>query len=83
MQRVAMCRWVGDQCIGGTCQHASCTAKALLSDGTCLYAKEKTAKRGEEEEKEIEKELLKEEKEMSRLERLMRRRGYDIDEDLL
>ncbi len=83
IQRVPMCRWIGDQCIGGTCQYASCTAKALLPEGYCLYAKEKKAKRAEEEEKEIERELVKEEEEMSRLERLMRKRGYAIDADLL
>jgi len=82
VQHIAMCRWIGDQCIGGTCQYASCTAKALLPDGTCLYAKEKRAPREEEAEREIEKELSQEEREMSRIERMMRKRGYAIDEDM-
>jgi len=82
VQHIAMCRWIGDQCIGGTCQYASCAAKALLPDGTCLYAKEGRAPREEEAEREIEKELSREEREMSRIERMMRRRGYAIDEDM-
>ena len=82
VQHIAMCRWIGDQCIGGTCQYASCAAKALLPDGTCLYAREGRAPREEEAEREIEKELSREEREMSRIERMMRRRGYAIDEDM-
>jgi len=81
VQRVPMCRWIGDQCIGGTCQYASCIAKALLPDGSCLYAREKG--RREEAEEQIESELMKEEQEMSRIERMMKRRGYSIDDDLI
>jgi len=80
MMRVAYCRWIGDECIGGSCQYASCAAKALLPDGTCLFAKEKESK--ETKLDDLEKELEREEEEMSRVERLMRRRGYGLDEDI-
>jgi hypothetical protein len=47
-----------------------------------LYAKEKGGRRGEEESLEsMERELRKEEEEMSKVERLMKRRGYIIDEE--
>ena len=81
MQRVAYCRWIGDECIGGSCQYASCALKALLPDGTCLYAKEK-GQRKEEELEDIERELKREEEELSKAERLMKRRGYFLDEEL-
>ena len=81
MHRVAYCRWIGDECIGGSCQYASCALKALLPDGTCLYAKEKGKKGKEEELEAVEKELQKEEEEMSKVERLMKRRGYMLDEE--
>lgn len=82
MHRVAYCRWIGDECIGGSCQYASCALKALLPDGSCLYAKEKGGRRGEEESLEsMERELRKEEEEMSKVEKLMKRRGYIIDEE--
>ncbi len=81
MHRVAYCRWIGDECIGGSCQYASCTLKALLPDGSCLYAKEKSVRKEEESLESMEKELKKEEEEMSKVERLMRRRGYIIDEE--
>ncbi len=83
MQRVAFCRWIGDECIGGACQYASCALKALLPDGTCLYAKEKRGGKPERELEEIEKELKREEEEMSRIERLMKRRGYGPEEELI
>jgi len=81
MHRVAYCRWIGDECIGGSCQYAACTLKALLPDGTCLYAKEKQQRETRIED--LEKELAAEEETMSRVERLMRKKGYGLDEDLL
>ncbi len=78
MIRVAYCRWIGDECIGGSCQYASCDAKALLPDGTCLYAKEKESKETRLED--LEKELEHEEQMMSRVERLMKKRGFDEEE---
>ncbi len=83
MQKVAFCRWIGDECIGGSCQYASCAAKALLPDGSCLHAKEKQGRAAEKAMEEIEKELVEEEKQMSRIERLMKRRGYGVEEELL
>lgn len=80
MHRVAYCRWIGDECIGGSCQYASCALKALLPDGTCLYAKEKRGAGKESDLEDFEKELKREEQEMSKVERLMKRRGF-IDEE--
>lgn len=74
MHRVAYCRWIGDECIGGSCQYAACALKALLPDGTCLYAKEKGQKETRIED--LESEIAREESEMSKVERLMKRRGY-------
>ncbi|KSW11781.1 hypothetical protein CF15_02945 [Pyrodictium occultum] len=81
MQRAAYCRWIGDECIGGACQYAACTLKALLPDGTCLYAREKRQKEAGTED--LEKELEAEEEAMQRVERLMRKKGYNIDDELL
>ncbi len=83
MQRTAYCRWIGDECIAGSCQYASCNLKALLPDGGCLYVKEKRVERPEKTLEEIEAELKREEAEMSKIERLMRRRGYEAEEELL
>jgi hypothetical protein len=83
MQRTAFCRWIGDECIAGSCQYASCNLKALLPDGGCLYAKEKREEKPEKALEEIERELKREEEEMARIERLMRRRGYGPEEELL
>ncbi len=80
VQKVAYCRWIGDECIGGSCQYASCALKALLPDGTCLFAKEKEAKETRLEE--IEREIRAEEEAMSKVERLMRRKGYVGEEEL-
>ena len=80
MQRVAYCRWIGDECIGGACQYAACTLKALLPDGTCLYAKEKQAQETRIED--LEREVRAEEEAMSKIERLMKRKGYFSDEEL-
>ncbi len=81
MIRVAYCRWIGDECIGGSCQYASCAAKALLPDGTCLFAKEKESGK-ETRLEDLEKELMKEEEEMSKVERLMKRRGYGLEDEI-
>ncbi|AEM39461.1 hypothetical protein Pyrfu_1604 [Pyrolobus fumarii 1A] len=83
MQRVALCRMVGGPCIGPDCQYAACAMHALLPDGTCAYAKEKGSKSAEEVEKEILEELKKEEEELRRAERIMRKHGFEVDEDML
>lgn len=38
VQKVAMCRWIGDSCLGYRCQFAFCERKALLPDGKCAFA---------------------------------------------
>ncbi len=38
VQKAAMCRWIGDQCLGAKCQFAYCERKALLPDGRCAFA---------------------------------------------
>lgn len=38
VQKAAMCRWIGDQCLGSRCQFAYCERKALLPDGRCAFA---------------------------------------------
>ena len=83
MQRVALCRMVGGPCIGPDCQYAAWAMHALLPDGTCAYAKERGGKSAEEVEKEILEELKKEEEELRRAERIMRKHGFEVDEDML
>ncbi len=55
VQKVAMCRWIGDECLGPKCQYAYCELGALLPDGRCAYAV-KFKKSGDEFFKELEKE---------------------------
>lgn len=40
-QRTMFCRWIGDECIGASCQYAFCAVKALLPNGDCLHAVQK------------------------------------------
>ncbi len=80
LQRVAFCRWIGDECIGGSCKYASCALRALLPDGRCQIALEKKG-RAEEGLDVLEREVEKEEAEMSKIDRLMKRRGYYVDEE--
>ncbi len=83
VQRVALCRMVGGPCIGPDCQYAACALHALLPDGTCAYAKEKGAPSAEQVEREIMEELRREEEELRRAEQLMKRHGFEVDEDML
>ncbi|MCD6324411.1 MAG: hypothetical protein J7L55_04820 [Desulfurococcales archaeon] len=55
VQKVAMCRWIGDECLGPKCQYAYCELGALLPDGRCAYAV-KFKKSGDEFFKELEEE---------------------------
>ncbi len=57
VQKVAMCRWIGDQCLGVKCQFAFCERRALLPDGTCAFAI-RFRESGDEFLKEVEKESL-------------------------
>ncbi len=38
VQKVAMCRWIGDQCLGAKCQFSFCERRAMLPDGSCAFA---------------------------------------------
>ncbi len=38
VQKAAMCRWIGDVCLGYKCQFAFCDRKALLPDGRCAFS---------------------------------------------
>ncbi len=60
VQKSAMCRWIGDQCLGASCQFAYCERRALLPDGRCAFAV-KFKESGDEFLKEVEKESLSEE----------------------
>jgi len=60
VQKAAMCRWIGDQCLGSSCQFAFCERRALLPDGKCAFAV-KFKESGDEYLKEVEKETLGEE----------------------
>jgi len=55
--RVAFCRWIGDECIGASCQYAFCATRSLLPNGECLHAVQKTTGK----EKDIIEELKEEE----------------------
>ncbi len=59
VQKAAMCRLIGDQCLGYSCQFAYCERKALLPDGRCAFAV-KFKGSGDEFLKEVEKESLEE-----------------------
>ena len=60
--KVAMCRWIGDKCIGPQCRYASCAKHAMLPDGRCQFAVEAKARAArrfkdfEEELRELERE---------------------------
>jgi len=38
VQKSAMCRWIGDQCLGYKCQFGYCERRALLPNGMCTLA---------------------------------------------
>ncbi len=59
-QTVAMCRMVGDECIGYKCQYAYCEKRALLPDGRCA-AYEKEQQRAAPKAKDMFEELAEEE----------------------
>ena len=73
LQKVSFCMWVGDNCIAGQCQYAYCEKRALLPGNKCSFAVK--AKGGSEE---FERELEREEKEMSLLSSKASRRGLDL-----
>ncbi|MEM1619967.1 MAG: hypothetical protein QXU97_01505 [Fervidicoccaceae archaeon] len=50
------CRWVGDDCIGYSCQYATCKLNYMLPDGTCGWTKQRKAPEEEARGGEMEKE---------------------------
>ncbi len=38
VQKSAMCRWIGDLCLGYKCQFSYCERRALLPNGVCTLA---------------------------------------------
>ncbi len=40
-RKYVYCTWIGDECIGASCQYASCKLNYLLPDGSCAYVKQK------------------------------------------
>jgi len=57
-RKFVFCTWIGDECIGASCQYATCKMNYLLPDGTCGYVKQKTQSVAED--KEIFEDLVKE-----------------------
>lgn len=57
-RKFVFCTWIGDECIGSSCQYASCKINLLLPDGSCGYTKQKSAEK--QEDKEIFEDLVKE-----------------------
>lgn len=64
------CTYLNDYCIGAKCQFAYCEARAMDSQGRCLYA---AGSRGRE--VNLEEELKKIEAEASKLEKHLRKLG--------
>jgi len=80
-QVVPYCNWVGDRCIGPSCQYASCSARAMLPDGRCQHALKKERKEPSFEE---EIEMLAKAK-SDQIRGLLSRRGLgkDLESELL
>lgn len=57
-RKFVFCSWIGDECIGASCQYATCKSNYLLPDGSCGYVKQKS--QASSEEKEIFEDLIKE-----------------------
>jgi len=36
------CTWIGDECIGASCQYAGCRMNYLMPDGSCGWVKQKS-----------------------------------------
>ncbi|HEU97726.1 MAG: hypothetical protein ACP5I2_05950 [Fervidicoccaceae archaeon] len=57
-RKYVFCSWIGDECIGASCQYATCKSNYLLPDGSCGYLKQKSQATAED--KEIFEDLVKE-----------------------
>jgi hypothetical protein len=73
LQKVSYCMWVGDNCIAGQCQYAFCEKRALLPGNKCAFA---IKPKGRSED--FERDLAREEQEMSNLASRVSRRGLDL-----
>ncbi len=77
VQQIAFCSWVGDNCIGHSCQYAYCELRALLPDGRCAYAL-----RGKKEEWSFEEQLKRDVVESEKVKSILQRRKIIGEEDL-
>lgn len=57
-RKYVYCTWIGDECIGASCQYASCRNNYLLPDGSCAWVKQKKISESETEEEFIVRDLL-------------------------
>lgn len=48
-RKFVFCTWIGDECIGASCQYASCKNHYLLPDGSCAWVKQKKVEETEAE----------------------------------
>lgn len=48
-RRYVFCTWIGDECIGYSCQYATCRMNYLLPDGSCAWVKQRAIEVKEEE----------------------------------
>lgn len=47
-RKFVFCTWIGDECIGTSCQYATCKGFYMLPDGSCAWVKQKRQEMGEE-----------------------------------
>jgi len=40
-EKIVFCRWIGDECIGVSCQYSGCRGNYLLPDGSCAWDKQR------------------------------------------
>jgi hypothetical protein len=57
-RRYVYCTWIGDECIGASCQYASCKLNYLLPDGSCAYARKQEKRTSKDMLEELETEKL-------------------------
>jgi len=42
-RKYVFCEWIGDECIGASCQYASCKGNYMLPEGYCAWIKQKNS----------------------------------------
>ncbi len=57
-RKYVFCEWIGDECIGASCQYASCKGNYMLPDGYCAWVKQKASARSMDIFDELEREEL-------------------------